>query len=309
MASKKVQPIDIKLGIKGGEQLGKLSSAFRDLGKTVGQTDVGLEEARKSIIEYGKSANQSEALIRGQIKAFEGLQKQAKLGGRVFTQLESDIKSLGGVLYGASAATEAKRKSLVDLGSSAKATTAQIQDAIKALTVLRNETRLDSEAFNAFGQSIERLAERFEKAKQEAQDFANAQARSGRFISASSGAAKQQIRDLDLVTQALREQRDELGRLEGEAKIRRGVADLAEQGAKSSSTRSYDQALARSVLFGTAQEVAGTQVSLQALLSKKDVRAALAEVELQIAEFQKQVEIKLSRGLQISFQETSRAAR
>jgi len=300
MASKKVQPIDIKLDIKGGEQLGKLSSAFRDLGKTVGQTDVGLEEARKSIIEYGKTANQSEALIRGQIKAFEGLQKQAKLGGKVFTQLESDIKSLGGVLYGASAAAEAKRKSLVDLGSSAKATTAQIQNAIKALTVLRNETRLDSEAFNAFGQSIERLAEKLEKAKQEAQDFANAQARSGRAISASSGAAKQQIKDLDLVTQALREQREELGRLEGEAKVRRGVADLAERGATSSSRRSYEQALAESVLSGK---------SLKDLLATKDIRAALAEVELQIAEFQKQVEIKLSRGLQISFQETSRAAR
>jgi tape measure domain-containing protein len=298
--AKTVQPIAIELGIKGGEKLAALNRSFRDLSKQVKLSDADITQATKDIVTFATKAGNSEATIKGQIKAFEGLREQAALGGKAYTELTQGISKLQSTLRGSSAAVEAKRKSLVELGSSANATTTQIQSAIKALTVLRGETRLDSEAFNAFGQSIDRLAERFEKVNQEAQDFANAQARSGRVISASSGAAKQQIKDLDLVTQALREQREELGRLEGEARIRRGVADLAERGAVSSSRRSYQEALAESVLSGT---------SLRELLSTKDIRAALAEVELQIAELQKQVETKLSRGMQISFQEIARSAR
>ena len=298
--AKTVQPIAIELGIKGGEKLAALNRSFRDLSKQVKLSDADITQATKDIVDFAAKVGDSEATIKGQIKAFEGLREQAAMGGKAYTALKQEISELKSTLRGSSAAVEAKRKSLVELGSSANATATQIQSAIKALTVLRSETRLDSEAFNAFGQSIDRLAERFEKLNQEAQDFANAQARSGRAISASSGAAKQQIKDLDLVTQALREQKEELGRLEGEARIRRGVADLAERGAVSSSRRSYQEALAESVLSGT---------SLRELLSKKDIKAALAEVELQIAEFQQQIESKLSRGLQISFQETSRAAR
>ena len=307
--AKTVQPVAIELGIKGGEKLAALDRSFRDLSKQIKLSDADIIQATKDVAKFAQEAGSSEATIKGQIKAFEGLREQAAMGGKAYTALTQEISELKSTVRGSSTAVEAKRKSLVELGSSANATAAQIQDVIQRLTALRGETRLDSDAFNSFGQSIDKLAQRFEKLNQEAQDLASAQARSGRVISASSGAAKQQIRDLDLVTQALREQREELGRLEGEARIRRGVADLADRGAASSSRRSYQEALAESVLSGTAEDVAGTEASLKKLLSTKDIRAALAEVELQIAEFQKQVESNLSRGLQISFQETSRAAR
>ena len=94
MASKAVQPLEIILGIKGAEKLAGLKSSFRDLTKTVKLTDSGLKEARQGIIEYAASANQSEALIRGQIKAFEALREQAAMGGEVYRGLSSDITEL-----------------------------------------------------------------------------------------------------------------------------------------------------------------------------------------------------------------------
>ena len=106
--AKTVQPIAIELGIKGGEKLAALNRSFRDLSKQVKLSDADITQATKDIVKFATEAGNSEATIRGQIKALEGLQKQAELGGKVFTQLQNDIKALGGVLYGASAAVEAK---------------------------------------------------------------------------------------------------------------------------------------------------------------------------------------------------------
>ena len=69
--AKQVQPLEIILGIKGAEKLAALKSSFRDLTKTVKQSDEGIDAARKSINDYVKSANSSEAVIKGQIKAFK----------------------------------------------------------------------------------------------------------------------------------------------------------------------------------------------------------------------------------------------
>ena len=94
MASKTVKKIDIELLIKGSEQLSRLKGSFRDLLKTVNQADAGLESARQSIIEYGKGANKSISVIRGQVSAFKALQDQAKIGGKVFKDLAVDISLL-----------------------------------------------------------------------------------------------------------------------------------------------------------------------------------------------------------------------
>jgi len=298
--AKQVSEILVKLGIQGAEGLDKLKSSFRELEKAIGPTDETIEKARRGIIEFGEASNKSEQLIKGQIAAFKGLQSQAATGGKVYNDLKKDIKELESVIYGANAALEEQRKRLTEFGASSDATAFQIQQTINALIRLRSETRVDSEAFDKFGQSISTLTSKLKAVNQETQNFADAQRRIVRPIGASSAAARQQIRDLELVTEALRDQRDELGALEGEARIRRGVADLAERGAPSAGRLSFEEALAESLLGGQA---------LRKLLPVKDIESALDEVRKQIGDFQREIEVNLSKGIQRSFQETARAGR
>jgi len=298
--AKQVSEILVKLGIQGAEGLDKLKSSFRELEKAIGPTDETIEKARRGIIEFGEASNKSEQLIKGQIAAFKGLQSQAATGGKVYNDLKKDIKELESVIYGANAALEEQRKRLTEFGASSDATAFQIQQTINALIRLRSETRVDSEAFDKFGQSISTLTSKLKAVNQETQNFADAQRRIVRPIGASSAAARQQIRDLELVTEALRDQRDELGALEGEARIRRGVADLAERGAPSAGRLSFEEALAESLLGGQA---------LRKLLPAKDIESALDEVRKQIGDFQREIEVNLSKGIQRSFQETARAGR
>ena len=100
MPSKKVQNVLIDLEIKGAEKLGALKSAFRDLGKTLNQTDADIDAARQSVFDYVKTSNQSEGVIKGQIKAFEALREQAKRGGDVYQSLSNDISRLKAELTG-----------------------------------------------------------------------------------------------------------------------------------------------------------------------------------------------------------------
>jgi tape measure domain-containing protein len=299
MASKQVQDLLVRLKIDGLEGLDSLKGAFRELAKTIGPTEQTIEKARQSIIKFGEAGNRSEQLIKGQIAALKGLQNQATQNGEVYNKLTSNIKALENVAYGASAAVEEQRKRLTAFGASADATALQVQQTINALIRLRGETRIDSDAFNKFGESVATLTNRFKAVSQEAQNFADAQRRIVRPIGASSAAAKQQIRDLELVTEALRDQRDELGALEGQARVRVGVAGLAERGAPASGRRTFEEALAES-LFGE---------DIKKLLPAKDIKAALDEVSRQIVEFQQEIETNLSRGIQRSFQETARAGR
>jgi tape measure domain-containing protein len=300
MASKQVQEIKLRLITEGGEGLDKLKSSFRELGKAIGPTEETIEKTRRAIIEFGEAGNKSEQLIKGQIAAFKGLQSQATTGGKVYNDLKKDIKELEGVIYGANAALEEQRKRLTQFGTSSDATAFQIQQTINALVRLRSETRVDSEAFNKFGESIATLTNRLKAVNQETQNFADAQRRIVRPIGASSAAARQQIRDLELVTEALRSQRDELGALEGQARLRRGVADLAERGVRGTGRLSFEEALAESLLGGQA---------LSKLLPAKDIESALNEVRRQIGDFQREIEVNLSKGIQRSFQETARAGR
>jgi tape measure domain-containing protein len=299
MASKQVQDLLVRLKIDGLKGLDSLKGAFRELAKTIGPTEQTIEKARQSIIEFGEAGTKSEQLIKGQIAALKGLQNQATQNGEVYNKLTSNIKALENVAYGASAAVEEQRKRLTAFGASADATALQVQQTINALIRLRGETRIDSDAFNKFGESVATLTNRFKAVSQEAQNFADAQRRIVRPIGASSAAAKQQIRDLELVTEALRDQRDELGALEGQARVRVGVAGLAERGAPASGRRTFEEALAES-LFGE---------DIKKLLPAKDIKAALDEVSRQIVEFQQEIETNLSRGIQRSFQETARAGR
>lgn len=154
MASKSVQPLVIDLGIKGAEKLAGLKSSFRDLAKTVGLTDSGLEEARQGIIKYAASANQSEALIRGQIKAFEGLREQAAMGGKLYLELGTQITQLNSELRGSTDAVEEQRASLVRAGQAAKGSAVDIRSVVAELERLQKSARPGSSAFAQLSKDI-----------------------------------------------------------------------------------------------------------------------------------------------------------
>lgn len=169
--AQKVQPISIALNIKGAEKLAGLKSSFRDLGKTVNITDNLINNARKSINDYAKSANNSEAVIKGQIKAFEGLREQATMGGKVYKTLGNQIKQLKAELRGSSDAAEEQRVSLVKAGQAAKGSATEIKSVVLQLEQLQKNAVPGSSAFAKLGQDIAALKAQLKEANVEVKKF------------------------------------------------------------------------------------------------------------------------------------------
>jgi len=94
MASKTVSQLKIKLGLENSQVFDKLRGSFRQLEKTVGVTDKGIEELRDGLKQYGSETIRSTQSLQGQIEAFKGLQRQAKIGGAVYKKLTKDIQEL-----------------------------------------------------------------------------------------------------------------------------------------------------------------------------------------------------------------------
>jgi hypothetical protein len=157
MASKTVQPIAIKLGIEGGEKLAALNRSFRDLSKQVKLSDADITQATKDIVKFATEAGNSEATIKGQIKAFEGLREQAALGGKAYTELTQGISKLQSTLRGSSDAVERERSNLVKLGSASKNSAKDLQYVISQLEKLKSKVREDSAAFLQLGKDIKNL--------------------------------------------------------------------------------------------------------------------------------------------------------
>jgi len=170
--AKTVQPVAIELGIKGGEKLAALNRSFRDLSKQVKLSDADITQATKDIVKFATEAGNSEATIKGQIKAFEGLREQAAMGGKAYVRLGKDIANLESNLRGSTSAIDAKKKAILDLANSTGATSKQIQNAIDKLSALRTETKLDSSAFAAFGKDIEGLVAKLNLLDQQAEKAA-----------------------------------------------------------------------------------------------------------------------------------------
>jgi len=158
MASKTVQPIAIKLGIEGGEKLAALNRSFRDLSKQVKLSDSDITQATKDIVKFATEAGNSEATIKGQIKAFEGLREQAALGGKAYTELTQGISKLQSTLRGSSDAVERERSNLVKLGSASKNSAKDLQYVIGQLEKLKSKVREDSAAFLQLGKDIKNLS-------------------------------------------------------------------------------------------------------------------------------------------------------
>ena len=158
MASKSVSPVDIVLSIKGSEKLQKLNSSFRDLSKQLNKLSAGdLQKATDDVRKFAAEAGNSEATIRGQIKAFEGLREQAAMGGTVYRELGTDIQNLKASLRGSSDAVERKRSTLVNLGSASKKSAKDLQYVIAQLEKLKSKVKEDSVAFLQLGKDIKNL--------------------------------------------------------------------------------------------------------------------------------------------------------
>lgn len=160
MASKTVQPIAIELGIKGGERLAALNRSFRDLSKQTKLSDKDIVQATKDIAKFAKEVGNSEATIKGQIKAFEGLREQAAMGGKVYRELGASIIDLGLTLKGSSRQIEEQRSALLEIGSAASSSSAQIKKAIDGLKQLRNQASQDSQAFFGLSKEIDELTKK-----------------------------------------------------------------------------------------------------------------------------------------------------
>ena len=171
MASKTVQPIAIELGIKGGEKLAALNRSFRDLSKQTKLSDRDINQATKDIIKFAKEVGNSEATIKGQIKAFEGLREQAAMGGKVYRELGVSIGNLKSTLRGSTDELEQQRAGFVKTGNAAKSSAADIKAVISQLEVLKGQARPGSSAFAQIAKDIDALQGRLKEVNIEVKKF------------------------------------------------------------------------------------------------------------------------------------------
>jgi tape measure domain-containing protein len=169
--AKTVQPIAIELGIKGEEKLAALSRSFRDLSKQVKFSDADIIQATKDVAKFAQEAGNSEATIKGQIKAFEGLREQATMGGKAYIQLGKDIESLKVTLRGSTDEMEQQRAAFVKTGNAAKSSASDIAGVISQLENLRNKARPGSSAFAQLGKDIAALKSQLQEANVEVKKF------------------------------------------------------------------------------------------------------------------------------------------
>jgi len=171
MASKTVQPIAIELGIKGGEKLAALNRSFRDLSKQTKLSDRDINQATQDIARFAKEVGNSEATIKGQIKAFEGLREQAAMGGKVYRELGVSIGNLKATLRGSTDELEQQRAGFVKTGNAAKSSAADIKAVISQLEVLKGRARPGSSAFAQIAKDIDALQGRLKEVNIEVKKF------------------------------------------------------------------------------------------------------------------------------------------
>ena len=100
MARNRIEELLVQLKFEGSEELRKIASGFRDLGRATTLTDTQIQSARRAINDYAKSLNNSEQALRGQIQALQTLRTQATVGGNVYSQLANDVTRLSKTLKG-----------------------------------------------------------------------------------------------------------------------------------------------------------------------------------------------------------------
>jgi lambda family phage tail tape measure protein len=174
MARNRIEELLVQLKFEGSEELRKVASGFRDLGRATTLTDTQIQSARRQINDYAKSLNNSEQALRGQIQALQTLRTQATVGGNVYSQLANDVTRLSKTLKGLEEDYKA-------VGRAAKQTDRQIANQFPArrpeafriqLAALRRELDGISVSARAYGDKLTEITIR-EAA------FGRAQARQG----------------------------------------------------------------------------------------------------------------------------------
>jgi tape measure domain-containing protein len=172
MPSKTVSPVDIVLKVSGSEKLQKLNSSFRDLSKQLNKLSTGdLQKATDDVRKFAAEAGNSEATIKGQIKAFEGLREQAAMGGKVYRELGVSIGNLKSTLRGSTDELEQQRAGFVKTGNAAKSSAADIKAVISQLEVLKGRARPGSSAFAQIAKDIDALQGRLKEVNIEVKKF------------------------------------------------------------------------------------------------------------------------------------------
>ena len=59
MARNRIEELLVQLKFEGSEELRKIASGFRDLGRATTLTDTQIQSARRAINDYAKSLNNS----------------------------------------------------------------------------------------------------------------------------------------------------------------------------------------------------------------------------------------------------------
>lgn len=172
MASKTVSQLKIKLGLENSQVFDKLRGSFRQLEKTVGVTDQGIEELRQGTIKYAEAGAKSIQVIKGQLDAFRGLRDQATVGSRAYIRLTSDISRL---------TTELKKldASLKDTERQATRTFGQVLGGIpsRAPSKFARDIGTLNNELNKYSVTSKRYGDILTEITQRTQAFTTAQAR------------------------------------------------------------------------------------------------------------------------------------
>ena len=175
MAPRQITDILVRLGIEGLQGLDKVSSAFKDLQKTLdGPTTASIEKIRKSINEYGNASARTEQLIKGQLEALKGLKTQVDVTSVTYKKLNEDINRLETEMRGSTAAIDQQRQSILAAASAGEKNIQAIRSQITALDRLRQQTRPGSSAFAQLSKDIDTARAKITGLASDAQDFSRA---------------------------------------------------------------------------------------------------------------------------------------
>ena len=313
MATKKVQPVDIVLDIKGKEKLSSLNSSFRDLSKQTKLADKDIVQATKDIVNFSKDLNVSEATIKGQIKALEGLREQAAIGGKVYGDLSRGITELKARLNGSTSAIDAQRKSLLETAGSAKVTQSQLLSVANALSTLQKQTALGSKAFVELGADIASLEGKIAKVKTEQEELNKLNFAANQMAAGGAAATRQQIRAIDARVASLREEKRVREELEAQRRVRYGMQEILDRpGDVPFRSREYiEQAVATSLLAeeGLPGKKLPPDLNILKMFAPGEILAAVEAVKKSVAELQVEIERDLGRSARRAFQEMAREGR
>jgi lambda family phage tail tape measure protein len=93
--ARQIEDIFLRLKNEGFENLDKIKSSFRELGKVTGFTEVEIARLRKEVLNFDKGIDKSTQTLRGQTDALKALQSQAAVNSTIYRQLGNDLKNLG----------------------------------------------------------------------------------------------------------------------------------------------------------------------------------------------------------------------